>query len=375
MNKLMKPTYLNSEKEFVDQIKSLDTNTSVQSILILMAENNNCRLEVIEPVIKACKTNIIGGLFPQIIFETELIDSGIVLIPLSFQLQSLVFDFNQSIDVCIAAMTDFVSKISTEVKTLYLFVDAFGHKKDAYIDCIFNFFGTSVKYIGGCCGSISFEMCPCVITNDGILENAGVFALSPAPITIGVAHGWKAISEPMKVTNVSNNKISTINWESAYEIYKMVVEKHSSKKFEENTFYDIAKSYPLGIVKIDGDYAIRQILSGDHNELTCSDRVELLEYVSIMYADKDDLLIAADDAMNSISYKSENKNKEDDIIFCVDCIARKLFLDTDFSKELDIFSKNGPIYGVISLGEIANHGNEILEVYNNTIALATWKKN
>jgi len=370
----MKPSYLNTEKEFIEQINSLDSNQNVQSILILVAENNNCRLEAIEPVIKACKTCIIGGIFPQIIFESELISNGIVLIPLSFALQSLVFDFKNSIDVCIADITDFVSKISSEEKTLYIFVDAFGHKKDAYIDCIFNFFGTSVKYIGGCCGSISFEMCPCVITNDGIIENAGVFALSPSPISLGVAHGWKAISDPMKVTNVVNNKISTLNWESAIEIYKTIVENHSGKKFEDNTFYDIAKSYPLGIVKIDGDYAIRQILSANQIDLTCSDRVELFEYVSIMYADKDDLLFAADSAMNMISENLEITNNDNNLIFCVDCIARKLFLDTDFSRELDIFSKNGPVYGVISLGEIANHGNEILEVYNNTIALASWKK-
>jgi len=368
----MKPTYVNSEKEFEQQIQSLENNKSVQSILILMAENNNCKLGVIEPTIKKCSKTIIGGVFPQVIFESQLLNTGVVFIPLSFKLQSLSFDFNQSIEKCTAEMNDFVSKISSEEKTLYLFVDAFGTKKDIYIDCIFNFFGTSVKYIGGCCGSISFESCPCVITNDGILENSGVFALSQEPISLGVAHGWKAISDPFKVTNVENNKISSLNWEPAYDVYKKIVEQHSGKKIEDNQFYDIAKSYPLGIVKIDGEYAIRQILSAKQDELICSDRVELLEYVSIMYADKNDLLFAADEAMNMISDTSENS--DEDIIFCVDCIARKLFLDTEFSKELDIFDKLAPVYGVISLGEIANHGNEILEVYNNTIALALWKR-
>ena len=371
---LMKPTYVNSEKEFEKQIQSLESNKSVQSILILMAEDNNCKREVIELIIKTCTKTIIGGIFPEVIFESQLQKTGIVLIPLTFKLQSLLFDFNQPLEEFISEMTDFVSKISTQEKTLYLFVDAFGIKKDVYIDCIFNFFGTSIKYIGGCCGSITFESCPCVITNDGIFENAGVFALSQESITVGVAHGWKPISEPFKVTNVENNKISSLNWEPAFEVYKKIVEQHSGKKIEQNQFYETAKSYPLGIVKIDGNYAIRQILTANKDELICSDRVELFEYVSIMYADKNDLLLAADEALNMITDNAENKNNDEDIIFCVDCIARRLFLDNEFSKELDIFNKLAPVYGDISLGEIANHGDEILEVYNNTIALALWKK-
>ncbi|MEI8084882.1 MAG: FIST C-terminal domain-containing protein [Paludibacter sp.] len=370
----MKPTYINSEKEFEEQIQLLESNKSVQSVLILMAEENNCKHEVIEPIIKKCTKTIIGGIFPQVIFESQLQSTGIVFVPLAFKLDALSFDFNQSMEICTSEMNDFVSKIPDGEKTLYLFVDAFGEKKDIYIDCIFNFFGTSVKYIGGCCGSITFKSCPCVITNDGILENAGIFAVSQEPITLGVAHGWKAISDPFKVTTVESNKISSLNWEPAYEVYKKTVEQHSGQKLENKEFYEIAKSYPLGIVKIDGDYSIRQILSANQVELICSDRVELLEYVSVMYADKNDLLFAADEAMNMISDNSEKNNKDEDIIFCVDCIARKLFLDTEFSKELDIFNELAPVYGVISLGEIANHGNEILEVYNNTIALASWKK-
>ncbi len=371
----MRPTYLNSEKEFEEQISSLESNTEVQSILILMAENNNCRSEMIEPIIKRCSKTIIGGVFPQIIFETVLFHTGIVLIPLSFKLESLVFDFNKSMDVCIAEITDFVRNISTEEQTLYLFVDAVGLKKDVYIDCIFNFFGTSVKYIGCGCGSITFEPCPCVITNDGIIENAGVFALSREPITLGVAHGWKAISEPMKITSVENNRrISSLNWESAYDTYKAIVEKHAGKKLEDFPFFEIAKSYPLGIVKIDGEYSVRQVVSVNENELICLDRVELLEYVSVMYGNKDDLLFAAEDAMKMITDNKNNINSEVDIIFCVDCIARKLFLDNEFSNELAIFGKYAPVYGVTSLGEIANQGNEILEIYNTTIALATWKR-
>jgi hypothetical protein len=277
-------------------------------------------------------------------------------------------------EICTAEMNDFVSEILESEKTLFVFVDAFGIKKDIYIDCIFNYFGISVKYIGGCCGSISFESCPCVITNDGILENAGVFALSEEPITLGVAHGWKSISDPFKVTNVENNKIASLNWEPAFEVYKKIVEQHSGIRINDNQFYETAKSYPLGIVKIDGDYSIRQILSVSGDDLICSDRIELLEYVSIMYADKKDLLLAADEVMNMISDNYDNKNSSEDIIFCVDCIARKLFLDTEFSKELDIFNRIIPVYGVISLGEIANQGNEILEIYNNTIALALWRK-
>ncbi|HIE56438.1 MAG TPA: histidine kinase, partial [Chromatiaceae bacterium] len=51
----------------------------------------------------------------------------------------------------------------------------------------------------------------------------------------------------------------------------------------------------------------------------------------------------------------------------MDCISRALFLGDHFQRELDAFSQPGlPMLGALTIGEIANHGDDYLEFYNKT---------
>ncbi len=51
----------------------------------------------------------------------------------------------------------------------------------------------------------------------------------------------------------------------------------------------------------------------------------------------------------------------------IDCISRALFLGEDFSRELSAVNRGEmPLIGVLSLGEIANSGEDYMELYNKT---------
>jgi len=55
-----------------------------------------------------------------------------------------------------------------------------------------------------------------------------------------------------------------------------------------------------------------------------------------------------------------------------------LFLDQDFNQELENvhrFVNDVPFFGVLSLGEIANNGNDYLEFYNKTAVVACFYDN
>ena len=55
----------------------------------------------------------------------------------------------------------------------------------------------------------------------------------------------------------------------------------------------------------------------------------------------------------------------------MDCISRFLFLAERFDDELAAYDhEEVPVIGTLSMGEIANHGQEYLEFYNNTSVVA-----
>jgi hypothetical protein len=64
----------------------------------------------------------------------------------------------------------------------------------------------------------------------------------------------------------------------------------------------------------------------------------------------------------------------------VDCISRVLFLGPRFGEELQAAHRRlqqaggpqVPLFGVLSLGEIANNGTYLLEFYNKTFVLGAY---
>lgn len=369
----MYPKLVNSDQEFQKSIEAYLTDQNVLSMMILMAENNRCDIDYIETLIKSSSKTIIGGKFPKIIYENKLYSDGIMFIPLKFKLKTVCFDFNESDNHCYDKLNSVLNNNTHQIKSMFMFFDALSVKKDAFVDCLFNFFGTTVKYVGSACGTSNFDSSNCVISNEGFTSNSGIFAISSEDIILGASHGFQPISKPYKVTDVENNVIKTLDWLPAFEVYEKIVTEHSNQNFIEGDFHNFSKLYPLGKTKIDGDYTIRYVMDKLGSKIKCLDLVEVGEYVSVMNVHQEQMLKAANEALDCLQYTKNNFIDNEDYIFCIDCALREMRLEDEFQKEIDIIAKKLPVYGVLSLGEIINCGDRVLEIYNNMIALAVWK--
>ncbi|MFB1008229.1 MAG: FIST C-terminal domain-containing protein [Sulfurospirillum sp.] len=95
--------------------------------------------------------------------------------------------------------------------------------------------------------------------------------------------------------------------------------------------------------------------------------------LSILKGEAENLLEAAKEAAE-ISHADK---KDDNIqsVFMVDCISRYSLLDKSFKEEIraitNIYAPKTIVWGVISLGEIANDNQENIEFYNNTCVVGT----
>lgn len=370
----MEALYSINQNEFADNLQKMESSDEVKSVLLLMTNDDTFSTDFLTPLLQRFSKPIIGGYFYEVIYNCEQKNKGVLLLPLTFKLRTEIFSFDDSkLNVFEKLETTYSSKLK-ENGGVFIFIDAFAPQKSTFIEDLFNFFGYKYSFFGAGCGSDSFISFPCIIHNSGVYKNAAAIGYCDEYISLGVAHGWTSISEPLKVTESVNNKILTINWEPAFDMYKEIVENHSGLMFDKNNFGEIAKCYPIGLMKIDGQKVIRDPFKTEESALFCLDNVESGQYITVMNGDNDSLINGAANAAKTCETGNTDNGIKSEYTFCVDCFSRVKFMGNDYIKELKAIEAEKPVHGVVTFGEIANVGDSFLEIYNKTIIVAGWKK-
>jgi hypothetical protein len=342
----------------------------IKSLLLFGGDKNRPSSDDLIVVMKENTKPLLGGFFPEIIADGLRKEEGFVLIPVFEELTVVKFDNNVKEDCFGNSIAECLSGVSGKFESVFCFFNALWENKKSFMHHLYDELGPFVNYLGGGAGSLSFQSFPCVFANQEIVEHGAVLGAMKKAISIGVAHGWHPISDLIKVTETRNNTILSLNWKPAFDVYKENILNHSGLVIDQNNFFDIAKSYPLGLVKLDDEMIIRDPFATEKGFLHIVDEVPEGEYIRIMHGDLGSLLDGTKSAV-------ENSNKLGYSTFtqiCIDCISRVLFMQEDYKNELTLMNKNQAANGVLSIGEIANPGNSALELYNKTVVIAQWKK-
>ena len=345
-----------------------DENTS--GILILACNANGFTPELVDGVLKQCEKPLFGGVFSQILFNKERLEKGTIVAGIRQPvITTVIRDISDISDDLEAMMEHTVEWQFLLNKTMFVFVDGLSQHISTLIESMFNCCGLLPNYIGGGAGSLT-ERKPCVFTGEGLLEDAAVFALTDTKSGIGVAHGWKPVAGPMRVTEADYNTVVSLNWRPAFEVYRETVERISGKSFDKSDFFQLAKGFPFGIVKMAEEMVVRDPIALDGNGLICVGEVPLNSCVYILKGEKDSLIAGAAKArqLAESSYRQvvKGKGKKLPTTFFMDCVSRVLFLQSDFNEELETVYSGNPLLGALTIGEIANTGKNYIEFYNKT---------
>ncbi len=353
-----------SVEAFITRLSQLSTENT--SILILACDANGFEKALLDPALQACDSTIIGAVFPSIIYNADKYDKGTLLIGLDEKLQvNIMTDISQKDqDRLDTEMQAHSGRFDASIKSMLVFVDGLTKNIGACVDVLFDNYGLELNYIGGGSGSLSFEQRPSLFTNEGLLEDAFIYAYSTRPSSIGVDHGWKSIRGPFQVTRAEGTVIKELDFRPAFSVYKKVVDQYSLEPIDKDNFFSIAKSFPFGINTVSDARIVRDpiLLNGD--EMVCVGSVEEGDYVDILQGNSDDLIQAARDAALSAQ---KGMHFEEEFTLFIDCISRVLFLDEKFEEEIMAVYREGPVLvGALTFGEIANDGRAYLQFFNKT---------
>ncbi len=340
-------------------------------LLVLGCDNNHWPIAQLNRSLAQVKTPVFGGVFPALALDNKQHEHGAIVLGLE-ELPTVarvtgMSDPNADYESQLLEQIDEWNNLSQE-GTLMVLVDGLSSRISSLVENLFFVFGLENNFVGGGAGSLSFEQKPCIISSHGIESDVAIVLKIPRQSTVSVTHGWSSISEAVEVTEADRNVIKTLNWQPAFEAYKAIVDDHSETPITREAFFDTAKSYPLGLEKIDGEVVVRDpLMVQNDSELVCVGEVPQGAFVRILNGTPSSLLAAARQARHIIN-SGPRSDKGHLLLF--DCISRALFLGPDIEQELSALSQDDFAFGAFTLGEIANSGTDYLEFLNKTTVLA-----
>ena len=353
-----------TDEQVIGKISLLEADASVQSILVWSSDTDALRSSRFSTFLSSLHTSIFGGIFPEVIYDGKNYSNGCIVAGFPFHSHCVVVP-NLS-----DSSSDFEMHLEKEAEEMHpyfnttlVFVDGLSKRIGDFVDSLFFSFGSDVNYFGGGCGSLSFQSKPCVITSKGVLSDAAVIAFTHQKISVGVAHGWTSISESIKVTSSAKNVVKELNYKPAFEVYKRIVDNHSNAEITEDNFFDIAKSYPFGLHKLDSESIIRDPIKVENGNLVCVGEVPEGAYLKIYHGNTESLLEGARFAKNLAFEQCSSVNSH---VWIVDCVSRALFMGERFWEELQVLKSQAKQMGILSIGEIACSNGLHLDFHNKT---------
>jgi hypothetical protein len=310
---------------------------------------------------------VFGGHFPELIYRGEKREFGAVVCGLTAPPKVTTIPELSNPDR--AHMSNLDPDLPAQgYETAFVFVDAYATDIERFIEALFRTYSVELNYIGGGAGTLEMEQKPCLFTGDGIIEDSAVVAAIDSPLQLGVKHGWQEIAGPFRVTDAEGPVLETLDGKPAFSVYKETVNENVSTELTRENFFEVAKGYPFGIARIDGEQIVRDPFEvTERDGLNCFGDIPEGEFVHILEGLPKSLIDAAEKAK-----EQTNADETDpEALLFFDCISRVLYLEDQFEQEIESVQIDGtPTVGALTIGEIANNGSGHLDYYNKTAVVA-----
>ena len=352
---------IRNKAQLLNALKQLIDNNIHKAIVLISDRIKDNFIDDYLELINDNKVEVYGGVFPSLIYGSQLYNDGFIIIAMPDILNASLLpldlnpkDLNKRINELKA------SSQNNKVQSIFTLISAFGTDKTIFLKSLYNAFGNTVNYFGAGCGSITEKRGLEILSNQGYASNSGLILELKSKLEINYAHGWKSSDNIYKVTECVGNEIISINWEPAFKVYQQIIASEYNLNINKTNFFEVAKQFPLGMLRLDSELIIRDPYGITKREgILVVDKIEEGEFIKIMFGTSEGLL-------NSTKAIRINKNQN---AICFNCISRKLFHQENISSELNKIAPNNLI-GAFSIGEIVNHGDSYLEMFNKIVTTA-----
>lgn len=256
-------------------------------------------------------------------------------------------------------------------QTVLMLTDGLIPSKDDLTEIIYAKTGANVQLVGGAAAdAVKFERTEVFCETD-VLNNAIVFIkmFSKNKVGVGVMHGMKPDTEPMKVTKATGGKLQEINKRPAFEVYKEHAKSKGIDITPENAFgYMIHNE--IGIKDLTFSKIRAPLSVNEDGSLNMAAEVPQGCMITIVSSSEAALLDAAKTAATEA--KNNLQGGKAGAVLVFDCICRQTILGDSYIKEVKIISDildSAPTSGFSTYGEIAKTPAKLNGFHNSTVVV------
>lgn len=336
-------------------------------LLVLIAEATRIDLDALAQGLGSLPVPAVAARFPQVLAEgaAHAVGAAVATVPLA---GAPVVARRGDEGTLIGLPADDL----LDVQSALVFVDGLAPDVAWLLSELYAAMGGGCSFVGGGAGSLSLQQAPCLVTPAGAVQDAALVIPLRATLGVGVRHGWTHLAGPFLATRTNGTHIEELNWQPAAAVYRSVVEPTAQVSVEPEGFFQVAKGFPFGMQRPEGEPVVRDPIALRGDTLICVGEVPENTAMSVLRGEAGQLIAAAAEAAQA----SVAPSRAPSLALLVDCISRSIFLEDRFGEELDaIHQALAPrieqVVGALTLGEIANPGDHLLEFFNKTCVVAT----
>jgi len=335
--------------------------------LILIGEENNIDFDYLIATLNKNQIEFCGAIFPGIIYGANCHRDKALVIPMDFEEKPILITGLNNGEIKIP-------EIAPQLKdgTLLVLLDGLSNWISRFLFKLYERTGSRLSVFGSGAGIDSFDRIDNVFNPDGLFRDVAILIPLKKNISQSIKHGWKTLSGPYIASKTEANVIQEIDWQPALDVYKKILKEEENQQMTPQNFYEIAKHYPFGIHRTNGENLIRDPVKIEENgALRFVAEIPNNTVLFLMKSDIDSMLKVSFDLCKEVFPQCNNPKS----VFVVDCISRTKILLSKFDEELESINRfsqkySVPVLGVLSMGEIssANHG--ILEYHNKSLVIS-----
>lgn len=326
------------------------------AVLAFVAESDADKVPMVQEVLTGINIPLIGAIFPTLLYEMEFKPGGLLLIclparPLWHLQADLPVDLEELSPVLESIIENFATELDeAEDTTLFMMFDAMVPNIATVLDELYLVLGDSVHYVGVNAGSETFQPMPCLFDNERVVQN-GMLAMLLAPNSGAILeHGYQAPEQSVMATATTGNRVVSIDWKPAFEVYSERVREQYNVEITRENFYEHAVHFPFGIVRADKEVLVRiPVMLDDDNALFCVGEIPENSVLTLLNAPQAKSLHTVNQLVEKMGDNSVN------LLFY--CAGRRMHLTEAADKELKDFQSlvdDRLNVGALSLGEIGS---------------------
>ena len=233
-------------------------------VLALLPDAEAGNLPVLQESCRRQGVPLVGGIFPALVTDDGFAQSGVWLLRFDtmaphFLLADVGLDHvatAQRVAERTAAACQAMPP-ATGRPTLYLIFDALIQNTASMLEELYLRLADQVEYAGVASGSETFEPVPCVFDGERVVDNGILGLLLPGNVTTVLEHGFTAPSKVMTATATAGNRIVSIDWRPAFEVYREIMRSEFGIELTAANFYEHAARFPFGILRANGEVIVR----------------------------------------------------------------------------------------------------------------------